>query len=89
MSVTHMLDGKVVVVTGAGGGIGRDIALMAGANGARVVVNDIGVALNGDDLSAAVAPADAVVAEIRAGGGQAVMPKRWYRGLERALAFRV
>lgn len=70
MSVTHMLDGKVVVVTGAGGGIGRDIALMAGANGARVVVNDIGAGLDGhgqDD-----GPAARVVAEIKAAGGEAV-----------------
>jgi NAD(P)-dependent dehydrogenase (short-subunit alcohol dehydrogenase family) len=67
-----MMEGKVAVVTGAGGGIGREIALQLAAEGAKVVVNDIGVALNGDDLSAAVAPADAVVAEIRAAGGTAV-----------------
>ena len=70
MSVSHMLDGKVVVVTGAGGGIGRDIALMAGANGARVVVNDIGAGLDGrgqDD-----GPAAQVVSEIKAAGGEAV-----------------
>jgi NAD(P)-dependent dehydrogenase (short-subunit alcohol dehydrogenase family) len=68
----RMMEGKVAVVTGAGGGIGREIALQLAAEGAKVVVNDIGVALNGDDLSAAVAPADAVVAEIRAAGGTAV-----------------
>ncbi len=70
MSVSHMLDGKVVVVTGAGGGIGRDIALMAGANGARVIVNDIGAGLDGsghDD-----GPAARVVAEIKAAGGEAL-----------------
>lgn len=70
MSVSHMLDGKVVVVTGAGGGIGRDIALMAGANGARVVVNDIGAGLDGSGQDDG--PAARVVAEIKAAGGEAV-----------------
>lgn len=70
MSVSHMLDGKVVVVTGAGGGIGRDIALMAGANGACVVVNDIGAGLDGSGQDDG--PAARVVAEIKAAGGEAV-----------------
>lgn len=70
MSVSHMLDGKVVVVTGAGGGIGRDIALMAGANGARVVVNDIGAGLDGSGQDDG--PAATVVSEIKAAGGEAV-----------------
>ncbi|MDP3619624.1 MAG: SDR family oxidoreductase [Ramlibacter sp.] len=65
-----MLDGKVVVVTGAGGGIGRDIALMAGANGARVVVNDIGAGLDGSGQDDG--PAATVVSEIKAAGGEAV-----------------
>jgi NAD(P)-dependent dehydrogenase (short-subunit alcohol dehydrogenase family) len=65
------LEGKVIVVTGAGGGIGRDIALAAGAEGARVVVNDIGASLTGEGKDQG--PADRVVEEIRSGGGQAVV----------------
>ncbi len=65
-----MVEGKVVVVTGAGGGIGRDIALAMAAHGAKVVVNDIGAALDGAGGSAG--PAQQVVDEIRAAGGQAV-----------------
>lgn len=64
-----MLEGKVVVVTGAGGGIGREIALAMASNGAKVVVNDIGASLGGDinDESAA----QKVVREIREAGGEA------------------
>jgi NAD(P)-dependent dehydrogenase (short-subunit alcohol dehydrogenase family) len=65
-----MVEGKVVVVTGAGGGIGRDIALAMASHGAKVVVNDIGAALDGAGGSAG--PAQQVVDEIRAAGGQAV-----------------
>ena len=64
-----ILQGKVAVVTGAGGGIGRDIALAMAREGARVVVNDIGAALNGEGRDAG--PAQAVVNEIKALGGQA------------------
>ncbi len=65
-----MLEGKVAVVTGAGRGIGRDIALTMAREGAKVVVNDLGVQLDGTD--GAANPAEDVVAEIRAAGGQAV-----------------
>jgi NAD(P)-dependent dehydrogenase (short-subunit alcohol dehydrogenase family) len=61
---------RVVVVTGAGGGIGKAIALEMAADGARVVVNDLGTSVSGDgsDQSAA----QAVVDEIKASGGDAV-----------------
>lgn len=65
-----MLEGKVVVVTGAGRGIGRELALEIGRNGGRVVVNDIGAAISGEGRDNA--PADEVVEEIRAAGGEAV-----------------
>ena len=69
MSPGTMLEGKVVVVTGAGGGIGRDIALQCVAQGARVVVNDLGATVAGEGGDAG--PAERVVQEIRALGGQA------------------
>ena len=65
-----MVEGQVVVVTGAGGGIGRDIALAMAREGARVVVNDIGASLAGEGNDAG--PAQAVVNEIKAFGGEAV-----------------
>ena len=64
-----MMQDKVVVVTGAGGGIGRDIALALAAEGARVVVNDLGTSSTGEGASAG--PALQVVDEIRAAGGEA------------------
>jgi NAD(P)-dependent dehydrogenase (short-subunit alcohol dehydrogenase family) len=64
------LQGKVLLVTGAGRGIGRDIALHAAASGARVVVNDLGGSSDGSGADAG--PAQEVVGEILAGGGEAV-----------------
>ena len=64
------LDGTVLAVTGAGRGIGRDIALLAAAEGARVVVNDLGGAADGTGEDAG--PAQQVVDEITSGGGEAV-----------------
>jgi len=65
-----MVQDKVVVVTGAGGGIGRDMALALAAAGAKVVVNDIGTSTSGEGQDAG--PAQKVVEEIKAAGGQAV-----------------
>jgi NAD(P)-dependent dehydrogenase (short-subunit alcohol dehydrogenase family) len=66
-----MLQGKVVVVTGAGNGIGRAIALAMAREQAAVVVNDIGTGLSGDGRDDA--PGQQVVDEIRRAGGQAVL----------------
>jgi NAD(P)-dependent dehydrogenase (short-subunit alcohol dehydrogenase family) len=66
-----MLDGKVAIVTGAGRGIGRSEALQLAAEGAKVVVNDLGVSLQGGG-DAEARPAEEVVAEIVAAGGEAV-----------------
>ena len=66
-----LLDGKVILVTGGGNGIGRDCALIAAQNGAKVVVNDLGGGLSGADEGSA-GPAEMVAQEIRAAGGEAV-----------------
>ncbi|CAN7293260.1 SDR family NAD(P)-dependent oxidoreductase [Brevundimonas sp. LjRoot202] len=63
-------DGRVAIVTGAGGGLGREHALALAKRGARVVVNDLGGARDGSGGSATAA--EAVVAEIEAAGGQAM-----------------
>src|SRR5690242_4167007 len=62
--------GRVVVVTGAGGGLGREYARSLAAQGARVVVNDLGGHRDGSGAGAEMA--DKVVAEITADGGEAV-----------------
>jgi len=64
------LDGRVAIITGAGRGIGREHALLFAAEGAKVVVNDLGGAADGSGGDAT--PAEQVVAEIKAMGGDAV-----------------
>jgi NAD(P)-dependent dehydrogenase (short-subunit alcohol dehydrogenase family) len=65
-----LLEGKVVVVTGAGGGLGREHALAMAKEGAKVVVNDLGGARDG--TGGGTAMADGVVEEIKSAGGEAV-----------------
>ncbi|MGE8064181.1 SDR family NAD(P)-dependent oxidoreductase [Pseudomonas sp. NPDC089569] len=67
----QMMEGKVVVVTGSGRGIGREIALQMARNGARVVVNDVGVTVTGE--AGDEDPAQEVVDLIRSEGGEAIV----------------
>src|SRR5260370_3118412 len=69
--MANKLKDKVVLVTGAGGGIGREMALLAAREGASVVVNDLGGAVDGEGSGSAT-PAQKVCDEIKAAGGKAV-----------------
>ena len=66
-----LCEGRVAIVTGGGRGIGREYCLMLAAEGAKVVVNDLGAAADG--TGADLSPAAQVVAEIKAMGGEAVV----------------
>jgi len=70
MSNELRFDGKVAIVTGAGGGLGRSHALLLASRGAKVVVNDLGGSFTGEGKSGGAA--DKVVAEIKEKGGEAV-----------------
>jgi NAD(P)-dependent dehydrogenase (short-subunit alcohol dehydrogenase family) len=65
-----MMAGKAVVVTGAGGGIGREIAIMMASEGARVIINDIGASLTGEGLSETPAQQTKQIIEQRGGEAQ-------------------
>ena len=68
--MARMCDGRVVIVTGAGSGIGREYAMQLDAHGAQVVVNDLGTGRDGRGTDGSAAAA--VAAEISGAGGEAV-----------------
>ena len=78
----NALDGRVIVVTGAGRGLGREHALLLAAEGARVVVNDVGCAPDGSGSDPE--PARQVAAEIIAAGGEAIASGADVRGMSGA-----
>ena len=65
------LKGKVAIVTGAGGGIGREIALALASEGVKILVNDVGVSLSGEGRS--LLPAEETCGLIIQKGGQAIL----------------
>lgn len=71
MNPTYDFSGQVAIVTGAGGGIGRDIALLFAERGGRVVVNDLGSSVAGEGSSSG--PAEETAAMVREAGGEAVV----------------
>ncbi|MCG8381706.1 MAG: SDR family oxidoreductase [Gammaproteobacteria bacterium] len=72
MSSELRYDDKVAIVTGSGGGLGRSHALLLASRGAKVVVNDLGGDMAGREAGGSARPADKVVEEIKAAGGDAV-----------------